>query len=516
MNQPPLRFRLPSKTSDRAVIEELRQVWTVKPLDASRSRRAFLDTADWRVLRGGWTLHYESEEMDPTALVLCSSADGATLSRIAVSGPPQWADDIPGGEPWQGVGAAIEERRLLCQLNLDCSIRRFAVLDDEAKTTARVSLERHLRAGDGTGSVQRVRMVSVTPVRGYERCARAISKLFAERALRPHEGSVLQFFGPPPGLSRPGLTQSETVQEIAAERSVPVATEVSRVLSRLRAEMVANEPGVRDQVDIEFLHDFRVASRRARSVLNQVRDLFPGGGAENLSSELRWLGSVTGPVRDLDVQISQARHDLAGLDGLRQMLTRKREEAQASLVDALDSARYKALLEAWVELETVATKASRSSEGARPAGDVIDRYVERAHRRVVRIGKAIHDESPADALHDLRKKTKALRYLLEMFSQLYRGSDLKSAVRELKALQDNLGEFQDSQVQAHAIRVLAEEMLAERAGSASELMAMGRIADSLEERQARARDEFAARFERFSSPEVNARYRRIFGAPEPR
>ena len=511
MTEPLLSFRLPSRTSDRAVVHELAKVWTVKPLESSVSHRAYLDTADWRLLQGGWTLYYDAGASGANALVLCSSEHGAALARISAGSPPEWADDMPDGEPWKGVGSAIDERRLLCQLNLDCSIKRFAVLDGESKTTARVSLERHSRA-DGRGPVQRVRFVTATPVRGYEEYGRAISKLFADMGLRPQEGSLLRSFGPTVEPPAAGTSRSQTSHQLGAERAVPVATEVCRVLSRLRDEMVANEPGVRGQVDIEFLHDFRVASRRARSVLNQVRDLFPGGETDVLASELRWLGSVTGPVRDLDVQISEARHDLADLHGLREMLNRKREEAQTSLVAALDSPRYAALLEKWTELETVGAKASNSAEGARPAGEVMDRYIDRAHRRVLRIGKAIHDESPPEALHDLRKKTKVFRYLLEMFSQLYPGSELKSAVRELKALQDNLGEFQDSQVQAHAIRVLAEEMLAERAGSASELMAMGRIADALEDRQARARDEFAARFERFSSPAVTARYRRMFGS----
>ena len=511
MTEPLLRFRLPSKTSDRAVVHELANLWTVKPLEGSMCRRAYLDTADWRLLRGGWTLHCDAGATGPIALVFCSSEHGSALASVYVDSPPEWAEDMPGGEPWRRVGSAIEERRLLCQLNLDCSIKRFAVLDTEAKTTARVSLERHARTG-GPGPGQRVRIVTATHVRGYERYGRAISKLFADMGLRPQKESLLRSFGPTVEPPVADTSTSHISHQLEVERTVAVATEVCRVLSRLRDEMIANEPGVRDQVDIEFLHDFRVASRRARSVLNQVRDLLPGGETEVLSSELRWLGSVTGPVRDLDVQISQARHDLADLDGLRRMLTRKREEAQASLVAALDSPRYIALLDKWTQLETVGAKAANSAEGARPAGEVMDRYIDRAHRRVLRIGKAIHNESPPEALHDLRKKTKVFRYLLEMFSPLYPSSELKSAVRELKALQDNLGEFQDSQVQAHAIRVLAEEMLAERAGSASELMAMGRIADALEDRQARARDEFAARFDRFSCAAVTARYRRMFGS----
>ena len=39
--------------------------------------------------------------------------------------------------------------------------------------------------------------------------------------------------------------------------------------------LVANEPGLRANLDTEFLHDFRVAVRRTRSLLGQIRHVFP-------------------------------------------------------------------------------------------------------------------------------------------------------------------------------------------------------------------------------------------------
>ena len=85
---------------------------------------------------------------------------------------------------------------------------------------------------------------------------------------------------------------------------------------------------------------------------------------------------------------------------------------------------------------------------ARAGGPAVARLaadrIARAHRRVFRDGGAISATSPPESLHDLRKRCKELRYLLEFFSSLYEPADHWQAVRELKALQDCLGEFQDS------------------------------------------------------------------------
>ena len=117
-------------------------------------------------------------------------------------------------------------------------------------------------------------------------------------------------------------------------------------------------------------------------------------------------------------------------------------------------------------------------------GEVADRYLWKAYRRVVRDGKEIGPDSPPEALHGLRKRAKELRYLLECFQTLYPEDDLRTVVKELKALQDNLGEYQDCQVQAAALRQMAEEMMATGSAPATTLMAMGRLAEDQRRREA--------------------------------
>jgi CHAD domain-containing protein len=95
-----------------------------------------------------------------------------------------------------------------------------------------------------------------------------------------------------------------------------------------------------------------------------------------------------------------------------------------------------------------------------------------------------------------------------MFGSLHDPAERWHAVRELKSLQDCLGEFQDAEVQRAEVRAFAAQMMADRSAPAETLLAMGEIAASLAVRQARARAQFDDRFTDFAGP---ASRRRIAG-----
>jgi CHAD domain-containing protein len=102
----------------------------------------------------------------------------------------------------------------------------------------------------------------------------------------------------------------------------------------------------------------------------------------------------------------------------------------------------------------------------------------------------------------VRKRGKELRYLLEFFGSLYDPAACRQAVRDLKGLQDCLGEFQDGVVQREAIRGFAAAMVSggdlPAAELAATLLAMGELTARLDARQRRARDEVAGRFAAFA------------------
>jgi CHAD domain-containing protein len=87
-----------------------------------------------------------------------------------------------------------------------------------------------------------------------------------------------------------------------------------------------------------------------------------------------------------------------------------------------------------------------------------------------------------------------------MFGSLHDPAQRWQAVRELKALQDCLGEFQDADVQRAEIRGFAAQMMEQRAAPAETLLAMGEIAAGLAVAQAKARAQFDGRFADFAGP----------------
>ena len=98
-------------------------------------------------------------------------------------------------------------------------------------------------------------------------------------------------------------------------------------------------------------------------------------------------------------------------------------------------------------------------DAARPIGEVAGERIRKVYRRMVRMGDAIGAVSPAEDYHELRKKGKELRYLLELFgAPLYPGGGGQADDQALKALQDVLGRHQDREVQIELLRSLGPEV----------------------------------------------------------
>jgi CHAD domain-containing protein len=277
-----------------------------------------------------------------------------------------------------------------------------------------------------------------------------------------------------------------------------------------------NLPGILADVDPEALHDFRVAVRRTRATLKLGRPALPDDVRDRWEPELKWLGTLTTPVRDLDVvqlQLSSiggwlVAADAADLAPLSSYLNRRRVVERTALVTGLASERFARLRSEWGE--TVAgLRASRPESGAAPmsVGDLAGRSISRASRRVLRAGADVRAESPAADLHALRKRCKELRYALEVFTPVIEKKPRKRLVKDLKVLQDVLGRFQDAEVQLRVLRGFAETEAGE--ASAEAVLAAGELIGHLVAVQEAARQELDATFTRFARKGSRRRLRSL-------
>ncbi len=378
--------------------------------------------------------------------------------------------------------------------------RHFNVVDEREKTVVRLTLDLpSVLTGPWPGEFDaRHGRLKLLPMRGYGIEFDRVGRLL-----------------PAAGFNIEDVSAKVDVAMDPRERA-DVA--VARVLRRLQQVQDANLPGTLADIDTEFLHDFRVSVRRTRSVLREMRGVFLPDELAQFRGEFKWLQDRTSATRDLDVYIEEFE-SLRGLvpeatapdlDPLLELIVARRDLARRQMEADLLSERAQQLRAEWAELLEVLVLEDESErpDAARPIAELTAERVRKVHRRMVKMGREITSDSEPAEFHDLRKRGKELRYLLELFATpLFDPEVVRPMVRALKGLQDVLGRHQDREVQIETLRMHAEELLGGPGGAAT-LMAIGVMVDRLQADAHAARESFAESFAKFASAEQ----RRLVGS----
>jgi CHAD domain-containing protein len=274
----------------------------------------------------------------------------------------------------------------------------------------------------------------------------------------------------PPGQSKPknksDMTESRAQRHVApAQLPRPVESRgaaapgfapndpfiafAHSVLRREAAGLAANKPRA-EQPTPDEIHQLRVSARRLRVALRLFARMLPSRDTARLNTELRWFASSLGDVRDLDVYTENFKayvqslppEQRGGLSGYEMYLRRERAEARQRAATAVASPRAAAF---FADMERFAAAGPTAGAARRWAsltvGDAMRQSVRRSVGRVRRIGNGLMTRARPAELHDLRIKSKRLRYELEFFSEVY--PPLKQTAKDCKALQDLLGTLQD-------------------------------------------------------------------------
>ncbi len=277
--------------------------------------------------------------------------------------------------------------------------------------------------------------------------------------------------------------------------------------------------GVIDDADLEDLHDLRVALRRTRSLLAAAQHVVPDAVRDPARDEFRWLARLTSPQRDLDVTLMSWDGDVAQLPTesafalmtVLDELRAQRAAAHDELAAALRSARALELMQwwsGWLDRPVLAAAAGRDADT--PLGEIGAARIARAHRRLVRSGRSITRRSAAGDLHEVRKRAKDLRYLVECFAATMADAPRAAFLRPLKRLQETLGDHQDAVVLVGRLTEMSKS-IAVRAPSDT-VFALGQLSQVHRERQARARAAFPGRFAAFDSGSTRRKLGRLLAS----
>lgn len=246
------------------------------------------------------------------------------------------------------------------------------------------------------------------------------------------------------------LSKNDTVQQA-----------ITVILAGLTGLIGKHRPTTGGFADPEVLHDYRVALRRTRCLLGQFQAVFHKRKIRHFRQEFAWLFKATSPVRDLDVHLEDLQRYQALLPAslhedlrvLSQHLQLEQEQAYGQLRMVLASERHQALDEEWQDYLAAPQLIRRQFAGS-AMFPVANASLQENYFALVKSGQSLHVGAADEDFHDLRKRCKKLRYLMDFFLPLYATDELAPLVAGLKKLQDNLGRHQDVCVQMQFLQTL--------------------------------------------------------------
>lgn len=515
---PSLRYIFKNPAQTESWLKELLQTgnWRQEPLIEHET--TFFDTFDWRLYRQQASLELISENR--RQCLSFRSFNGDLLAGHDGFCAPDFAWNLPAGQLHQKLEPLLKMRRLLPLVSVNSRLRNLLLCNNKGKVLLRLQLFSDCLATAPPGTRHKIHPhVQIMPIPKFHAAAQDVSTLFeTDKRLGSTDthplNEAMAAIGRPPA----NYSSKINVQLKAAQNA---GQALRTLLLHLLATLKANLEGTCADLDSEFLHDFRVAIRRTRSALSQLKGIIPPDEVAPFKADFSWLGAITGPTRDLDVYLLKfndyktrlPKHQHHDLDPFHRFLVQRQKTEQQTMATALASRRFHQLLASWQDLLEHKQKGVETPPTAKlPVKEVADRRVWKLYKRCLKEGNAIDTDSPAEALHELRKTCKKLRYLLEFFQSLYPPSSIKGLIQALKVLQDNLGDFQDYQVQGEAIHAFGMEMAEKHQATPATLLAMGVLAGSLFHQQRQTREEFDHRFKTFCQRKNHQLFQKLFGS----
>ncbi|MEA3363761.1 MAG: CHAD domain-containing protein [Thermodesulfobacteriota bacterium] len=434
-------YRLHNEIPIQELSEIIPKSYALHMVTGIQKNLTLLDNFDWDILQSGLLLILE----DKDKLQLLDANDGL-LASCYLHGESRFWWQLPVGDLADKIEELSPIRAFVSKYSCQLKTDHFNILNLDEKIVVRMELSTVIGSDD-----QKSYFLKLFPLRGYQKNYAQISKCFA--AIYSEELPDMSLLNL---LLQSGLgvnfPERKPIFKLAATE--PVEAAISRMAVKLIQLAQGQEQGIIDDVDTEFVHQYRVNIRKTRSLISLFKKSFSSEHYQLFKTELKTIGSQSNDLRDLDVFLMDQDYYRSmlpenlwpGLDQIFRRIKRRRVVALKKVVNFLTGAAYQEqishLLLTLQQPPEFVTKQSGLEIRQLAAKKILAQY-----QQIHADGVAIDATTPDQAIHDLRIECKKLRYLLELFAELFLVAEVKQLVKLLKVLQDNLGHFNDFSVQ---------------------------------------------------------------------
>jgi CHAD domain-containing protein len=464
-----------------------------------------LDTFDEKMLNSGKMLFQVEERL------ICFDLQNGQL--IEQASPEAWSfsTDLPDGPVTSVLNEISLLRAFLPVAKVELYLQHGTLLDDEDKTRARL-YNLTISCGGSTVSVG-----STQHLRGYNQAhadlCQSLEKIGA--AFCHDVGRVYESLK----VKREKYTSKPVVH---LNPDAPVKESAQTIINAFLKISRRNEKGIIADYDTEFLHDYRVSLRKVRSLLSLFKGVYRPEDTDRLKQDFASLMQETNSLRDLDVYLLNKKQyfDLVpedtheGLEILFNFFAGERGKEQKRVSQTIKSKTY---LKEIVRLQKLFAEAALVTG---PRGDekslafacmsILKRY-----NKVCKIARSIDEKTEDETVHQMRINCKKIRYLIEFFAPIFPEDEIKSLIKSLKVLQDNLGNFNDYSVQQAFLRQVLSEKMEDFGGAELKVAeSVGALTAMLNQLQQKERCQVMKNFALFDSSETRATLAKLFNTEE--
>jgi len=523
-----LKLILPGPEAESAVVAHIREHgYQVKELDSVRNVDLYLDTFDWALMKNKLSLRYRiSNGQAMYTLKSLNGVEEGIAKRMETEVPLDKPVDAPTEVPVKRIrkliDALIFPRKLLGHIQVSTDRRRYQMFSPEG---AEIELAFDASSFSLRGLHPRRRTPKLHEMEAEIHHGSATvleslaSSLSATFGYSPSVGSKFEVAFKRFKLALPSKQPPEKLKVRLEDRlDLAVRKILAYQFQRFREQLA----GVRQDIDTEFVHQARVATRRMRSALRLFRDAIPQSAVTYFGKELKWLGGKFGRVRDLDVFLlnlprfkRQIKHfPSKKKKALEQWFEKYRRPPFKALLEALELSRYKTFERRFKQfLERLLPARPRTPLAMKRVQEVAPLMITEKFEAAIEQGRKVLAKPKLKQFHALRIQMKRLRYAVEFMAPAYEGA-LTPFIERTVEVQDCLGELQDTVFTRGFVEFLLDDWKGKLVDP-DLLFILGEIYQLQTEIAAARRKRFDKIWERFSSEETVNLLREIL-LPQPK
>ena len=199
------------------------------------------------------------------------------------------------------------------------------------------------------------------------------------------------------------------------------------------------------RLDGEAVHDFRKATRELQTIVDACGIRRPSRKVTKIIRRLRRSRHALSEWRDSDVLLAELKK------ARRKARTKEERRCWAEIAERIAKQRRRALKKFSRKHKSLKVKATGNKAKAlvkekvksEPMMDNLRRLLERSWNKWTGAIDAFVSKAAASELHEVRIKTKTLRYAIELSQKFYPDRELETASEWLKGIQDRVGAWHD-------------------------------------------------------------------------